>query len=68
MNENEPAFPSTLHNNLSKRELFAALALVGFVASPLTRINATNEELAQASIALADALIAKLNRSRTIVE
>lgn len=46
---------------LTKRELFAAMAMQGILANP-ERIGGKDQELAQYSVMLADALIEELNK------
>lgn len=47
---------------LTKRELFAAMAMQGLLASP---VEATVQSFAEASVKTADALIAELNKETT---
>jgi hypothetical protein len=57
---NHDAFPC-VQQGLTKRELFAAMAMQGMLANPeLDRIN--NKEISKASINIANALIEELNK------
>lgn len=69
---NELAFPHTeldtysgkpcnQHFGLTKRELFAAMAMQGILANP-ERIGGKDQELTQYSVMLADALLTELNK------
>lgn len=53
--------PCNQHFGLTKRELFAAMAMQGILANP-ERIGGKDQELAQYSVMLADALITELNK------
>jgi len=50
----------TNYDGLTKRELFAAMAMQGFLINPDYN-NATHEQTAEMSIKAADALLEKLN-------
>jgi len=61
-NENQSAFPSTRDTQtwgLTKRELFAAMALQGMLANP--NINWEISDLARDAVESADLLIKRLN-------
>lgn len=60
---NDPVYPSTAawSSALTKRELFAAMAMQGLLASP---VEATVQSFAEASVKTADALIAELNKEQ----
>lgn len=73
---NEPAIPHTyeeevgdygmkqqqVYNGLSKREYFAAMAMQGILSDQTyVRPNST-EEVSRCAVAMADALIAELNK------
>lgn len=66
MNQNEPAFPSPSQygfgSGLTKRELFAAIALQGMLSR--SNINASYQKYAEGSIAVADALLAELEKGK----
>lgn len=49
------------YNGLTKRELFAAMAMQGILANP-ERVGGRDQELVQYSAMLADALIEELNK------
>lgn len=53
--------PCNQHFGLTKRELFAAMAMQGILANP-ERIGGKDQELTQYSVMLADALINELNK------
>lgn len=53
--------PDYMSSGLTKRELFAALAMQGILANP-ERIGGKDQELTQYSVMLADALINELNK------
>lgn len=71
----EPAYPSNdktgmdytiNHGGLTKRELFAAMAMQGLCANPETYAaasNASEDEIARWSVQQADALLAALERT-----
>lgn len=61
-NENQSAFPSTRDTQtwgLTKRELFAAMALQGMLANP--NITWAARDLTQDAVEVADLLIKRLN-------
>ena len=62
MNGSDPAFPceNSWANALTKREVFAALAMQGYIA--INGINTSDLLLAQYSVNTADALIAELSK------
>lgn len=74
MNANEPAFPLPLGNEnvdpavagLTKRELFAAMAMIGLCANPAYAGHAEvgGEKLAQWSEAQADLLVTALSKEQ----
>lgn len=49
------------NHGLTKRELFASMAMQGILANP-ERIGGKDQELTQYSVMLADALINELNK------
>ncbi|MBS5907830.1 MAG: hypothetical protein KIC84_11455 [Dysgonomonas mossii] len=53
--------PCNQHFGLTKRELFAAMAMQGILANP-EKIGGKDQELTQYSVMLADALINELNK------
>lgn len=53
-----------LEGGLSKRELFAAMAMQGFIAANLQGIPMSGEELSRRSLACADDLIKGLNKPK----
>ncbi|TFD96694.1 hypothetical protein E2605_07695 [Dysgonomonas capnocytophagoides] len=53
--------PDYMSSGLTKRELFAAMAMQGILANP-ERIGGKDQELTQYSVILADALINELNK------
>lgn len=55
--------PCNQHFGLTKRELFAAMAMQGILANP-ERIGGKDQELTQYSVMLADALINELNKEK----
>jgi hypothetical protein len=59
-------FCSIRERGLMRRELFAAMAMQGLLANPGVRVDfgETRSSLSNASVKLADALIAKLDESR----
>lgn len=54
--------PCNQHFGLTKRELFAAMAMQGILANPEITKNHKDLNIEQAAIKCADALIAELNR------
>ncbi len=74
-NANDPAFPCDPDVNgnelgVTKRELFAAMAMQGVLANPdwTSQANSQAEEVSMAvgyAVMAADALIAKLNETST---
>lgn len=62
-NGNDPASPSSgmsLRLGLTKRELFAAMAMQGMCSDPKCKL--VDEEVAPIAVKLADLLIAELNK------
>lgn len=75
MNQNETAFPWTANyqfgRGLTKRELFAAMAMQAIINCPLGRLPCLNvchdgsgneQEVARAAVIIADALIVELEK------
>lgn len=72
-NANEPAYPNELASptndgylstsGLTKRELFAAMAMQGFLSNKAHATSFAPEEDAQYVIRIADALLAELERT-----
>ena len=62
MNSYEPAFPSATvrHQGLTKREIFAAMAMHGILACD--EIEGDAKTVARYSLQMADALIEELNK------
>jgi hypothetical protein len=59
----ETDYTNSVHPGLTKRELFAAMAMHGLLACPAT--SGTPDEFARNAVAQADALIAALNKPVT---
>lgn len=57
---NAPAYPTDIHRGLTKRELFAALAMQGLMANTHTN-NQNVFSVIESSVAAADLLITELN-------
>ena len=58
-NADKPAYP--FHSGgLTKRELFAAMAMQGICANPTSKIPAYGKEIAQVAIEIADELLKQL--------
>ncbi len=62
---NDPVYPSTAawSSALTKRELFAAMAMQGLLAD--SAISASYEEISESAVGHADALIAEINKETT---
>jgi hypothetical protein len=63
----EPAFPTTQNGHtggLTKRELFAAMAMQGLAANSIPGAHHLPTELIAGAVELADALIEKLNKTK----
>lgn len=63
-NPNDPAFPFDGDGGLTKRELFAAVAMAGIEASNSLDSYLTSKEVARRAQENADALIQKLNEGK----
>lgn len=59
-NEHMPAYPIEEHIGLTKRELFAAMAMQGLCACE--KLEGTNDKFAHWSVKMADALLEELNK------
>jgi hypothetical protein len=59
-NKNEPAYPTESYYGLSKRELFAAMAMQGFISN--SNAMGTYEDFARDSVEIAEALIKELEK------
>jgi len=68
-NSQQPAFPFTFSSSdgspdwaagLTKREYFAAMAMQGICANPTVEIKPYGDEIAQAAVEVADALLKNL--------
>jgi hypothetical protein len=57
--QHENAFPDEVDRGLTKREYFAAMAMLGYLACP--EVGGTETAIARRSVAQSDALIAALN-------
>lgn len=60
--KNESAFPGPMSPGITKRELFAAMALQGLISTLTINRDDHAELLSQTSVKYADALIAELER------
>jgi len=60
MNKEDLVFPDAFNSGLTKRELFAAMAMQGFISN--TNAKGSLEDFASDSVKLADALLKKLDK------
>lgn len=67
-NEHLPAYPVATHDSvyagLTKREIFAAMAMQGFVSNPKNHLDFNPNDDAKYCCDLADALLAELERTK----
>jgi hypothetical protein len=63
MNSDEPIHPTMLGRGLTKRELFAAMAMQGMVVSDTWVTDGDAPEIARRCVLLADALLVALSPS-----
>lgn len=59
---NAPTWTRVIEPALTRREVFAAMAMQGMIANPATSSTTTNEALASYARHAADALIAELDK------
>lgn len=70
MSANEPAFPASTETGfgmtgLTRRELFAAMAMQAFISNPANVGRTSPQDIASAACGAADALIAQLSKEPT---